>query len=51
MPGAELVSGSGKLKQTPSSVCLQKARLHIPLGLWVGQVPRLGLTWGSISER
>lgn len=44
MAGAELVSGSGKLKQTPSSVGLQKARLYIPLGLWVGEVPCLGLT-------
>lgn len=35
MPVTELASGKGKLNQTPSTVSLQNARLHIPLGLWL----------------
>lgn len=35
MPVTELASGKGKLNQTPSTVSLQNARLHVPLGLWL----------------
>lgn len=44
MPSTELASGDG------DAIPLQKASLHIPLGLWVGCVPCLALAWGSLGE-